>query len=111
MAGRSLVRNPAVVSDGVPAWATFVRSHHKAGFNLPRNRCPVQPAGEDGWRFTAKCRSARGFARAAVAMRCSGFVPIAIADTAIAARRAAPRRGSSSAVAPTAGTSRAWKDA
>ena len=53
------------------------------------------------------CGSA--FAVARDARRCSGFVRIAIADNAIAARRAAPKPGAGSTGRPTAAISRVWK--
>jgi hypothetical protein len=45
------------------------------------------------------------FAKARDATRCSGSASIVIADIAIAASLAAPKLGSSSGAAPTAGTS------
>ena len=53
--------------------------------------------------------SGSAFAAARDARRCSGFVPIAIADNAIAARRAAPQPGADSTVLPTTAISRARK--
>ena len=53
--------------------------------------------------------SGSAFAAARNARRCSGFVRIAIADTAIAARRAAQRRGAGSTGRLTAAISRVWK--
>ena len=49
------------------------------------------------------------FAAARDARRCSGFVHIAIADNAIAARRAAPKPGAGSTGRPTAAISKVWK--
>ena len=57
----------------------------------------------------AKRFSDSGFAVASDARRCSGFVPIAIADNAIAARRAAPKPGAGSTERPTAAISRVPK--
>lgn len=68
------------------------------------------PACRRAWRFMAKRFSVNGFAAAANVTRCSGSVNTAIADSAIAARLAARKRGSGSDVAPTAATSRASKD-
>ena len=50
--------------------ATFVRSPHQAGSNLPRSRrrCPVPPA-DDAWRFMAKWFCGNGFAWPAIATR------------------------------------------
>ena len=59
-----------------------------------------------GWRFMEKWFSGSAFAAARDARRCSGFVPIAIADNAIAARRAAPKPGAGSTGRPTAAISR-----
>ena len=53
--------------------------------------------------------SGSAFAAARDARRCSGFVPIAIADNAIAARSAAPKPGAGSTGRPTAVISRARK--
>ena len=53
--------------------------------------------------------SGSAFAAARDARQCSGFVPIAIADNAIAARRAAPQPGAGSTGRPTAAISRARK--
>ena len=49
--------------------------------------------------------SGSGFVAARDARRCSGFVRTAIADSAIAARLAAPKPGASNAAPPTAATS------
>ncbi|MCZ2078129.1 MAG: hypothetical protein LC130_24385 [Bryobacterales bacterium] len=62
-----------------------------------------------GWRFTEKWFSGSAFAAARDARRCSGFVPIAIADNATAARRAAAKHGASSTGRPTAAISAAVK--
>ena len=53
--------------------------------------------------------SGSAFAAAKDARRCSGFAPIAIADNATAARRAAPKRGAGSTGRLTAAISRVWK--
>ena len=53
--------------------------------------------------------SGSAFAAARDARRCSGFVSIAIADNAIAARRAAPKPGAGSTGRPTAAINRARK--
>jgi len=53
--------------------------------------------------------SGREFVAARDARRHFGFVPIAIADNAIAARRAAPQPGADSTVLPTTAISRARK--
>lgn len=55
--------------------------------------------------------SGSAFAAARDARRCSGFVHIAIAGSAIAVRLAARKPGASSAVPPTAGTSEVSKAA
>jgi hypothetical protein len=49
--------------------------------------------------------SGRGFVAARDARRCSGFVRIAIAGSAIAARLAAPKLAAGNAVLPTTATS------
>src|ERR1019366_9959510 len=82
---------------------------HKAGSNLPRNRYLVQPAGEDGWRFMGKCLSGNEVVGVAAATPCFGSARTAIADSVIAAWRAAPPPAWGNGVAPTAGTSRARK--
>ena len=56
-----------------------------------------------------KSFSGSAFAAARDARRCSGFVHTAIADNAIAARRAAPKPGAGSTGRLTAAISRAWK--
>ena len=53
--------------------------------------------------------SGSGFAAARDARRCSGFVHIAIADSAIAARLAARKPGAGSTGRPTAAISGVWK--
>ena len=53
--------------------------------------------------------SGSAFAAARDARQCSGFVHIAIADNAIAARRAAAKPGAGSTRRPTAGISRVPK--
>ena len=53
--------------------------------------------------------SGSAFVAARDARRCSGFVHIAIADNAIAARRAAPKPGAGSTGRPTTAISRVWK--
>ena len=58
-----------------------------------------------GWRFMEKWFSGREFVAARDARRCSGFARTAIADSAIAARLAAPKLGAASAARPTAATS------
>ena len=74
------------------------------------NRCLCQspPARTDGgsWKKWFSCSA---FAAARDARRCSGFVHIATADNAIAARRAAPKPGAGNAGRPTAATSGVWK--
>lgn len=55
--------------------------------------------------------SGSAFAAARDARRCSGFVHIAIAGSAIAVRLAARKPGAGSAVPPTAGTSEVSKAA
>jgi len=67
------------------------------------------PACGDAWRFRAKWFCGFGFARRAIAARRSFSVRAAIADSVIAASHAAVKRGSVSAAAPTAATSRVWK--
>lgn len=62
-----------------------------------------------GWRFMEKWFSGSAFAAARDARRCSGFVGIAIADNAIAARRAAPKPGVGSTGRPTTAISRVRK--
>jgi hypothetical protein len=62
-----------------------------------------------GWRFMEKWFSGSAFAAAQDARRCSGFVRIAIADNAIAARRAAPKRGAGNTGRLTTAISRVWK--
>jgi len=66
-------------------------------------------AGVDGWRFVEKWFSGSAFAAAKDARRCSGFVRIAIADNAIAARRAAAKPGAGSTGRPTAAINRVPK--
>jgi len=58
----------------------------------------------------AKWFSVNGFAAAGNVTRCSGSVSTVIADSAIAARLAAIKPGSSSAGAPTAATNGARRD-
>jgi hypothetical protein len=58
----------------------------------------------------AKSFSVSGLAAAADATHCSGSVGIATADSAIAARLAAPKPDSSSGAAPTAAIRRVRKD-
>ena len=58
-----------------------------------------------GWRFMEKWFSGSAFAAARDARRCSGFVRTAIADSAIAARLAAPKPGASNTGLPTAAIS------
>ena len=62
-----------------------------------------------GWWFKEKSFSGSAFAAARDAGQCSGFVPIAIADNAIAARRAARKPGTGSTGRPTAAISRVGK--
>ena len=62
-----------------------------------------------GWRFREKWFSGSGFAAARDARRRSGFVPIAIAANAIAARRAAAKPGAGSTGRPTAAINRVPK--
>ena len=56
-----------------------------------------------------KCFSGSGFAAARDARRCSGFVHIATADSAIAVRRAAPKPAAGSTGRPTTAISRVLK--
>ena len=63
----------------------------------------------DGWRFMEKWFSGSACAAARSASRCSGFAHIATAGNAIAARRAAPKRGAGSTGRPTAAISRVWR--
>jgi len=62
------------------------------------------------WRFLAKWLSGNGFAMAVDATRCSGSVGTVTAGSAIAARRAVPKPGSSNGATPTAVTNGAQKD-
>ncbi len=56
-----------------------------------------------------KCFSGREFVAAGDARRCSGFARTAIADSAIAARPAAPKLGAGNAARPIAATSGVWR--
>jgi hypothetical protein len=62
-----------------------------------------------GWRFLQKWFSGREFVAARDARRHSGFVRTAIADSAIAVRVAARKRGAGNAELPTAATSGVWR--
>jgi hypothetical protein len=79
----------------------------QAGPNVARSRhgCPVPPCG-DAWRRLAKWFCGFGFAWPANAARRSFSVRAATVDNAIAAWRAATRRGSVRGAPPIAATSR-----
>jgi len=80
--------------------------NHPSWFFPGMNPLPLSKSARvGGWRFSEKWFSGSGFAAAGDARRCSGFVSIAIADNAIAARPAAAKPGAGSTGRPTAAIS------
>ena len=105
------VENPAVHAAGF--WLGNL--HAKATIEtFPPSHEPLplsKPAGAHQWRFMEKWFSGRGFVAARDARRCSGFVRIAIADNAIAARPVRPKLSANNDAAPTVATSNPMRGA